>query len=130
MAGEAREDSSGRNANVQLVVRFNDALNAHDVDAMMRLMAEDCVFVNTSPAPDGSRYEGQPAVRAFWEGFFRSAREQRITIQEIFAADDRCVMLWTYHWLGSGGEPRHVQGADVYRLRGGLIAEKLSYVKG
>ncbi|CAG1772762.1 partial limonene-1,2-epoxide hydrolase, partial [uncultured bacterium] len=38
---------------IQLVTRFNDALNARDVDAMMRLMTDDCVFENTFPAPDG-----------------------------------------------------------------------------
>jgi ketosteroid isomerase-like protein len=49
---------------VGLVLRFNDALNARDVDAAMQLMAEDCVFENTYPGPDGTRYEGKPAVRA------------------------------------------------------------------
>ncbi|RPI52267.1 MAG: hypothetical protein EHM56_08585, partial [Chloroflexi bacterium] len=47
----------------QVVERFNEALNAQDVDAMMDLMTEDCVFENTSPAPDGARYEGKEAVR-------------------------------------------------------------------
>lgn len=32
-----------------LVIQFNDALNAHDVDAMMKLMSEDCSFENTYP---------------------------------------------------------------------------------
>ena len=32
---------------------FNDALNRHDVDAVMALMTDDCVFENTWPAPDG-----------------------------------------------------------------------------
>jgi len=115
---------------LQLVVRFNDALNAQDVDAMMRLMTEDCVFENTSPAPDGARYAGQPAVRAFWEEFFRSAREPRIEIEEIFALGERCVMRWTYRWRDARGRPGHVRGVDLYKTRGGLIAEKLSFVKG
>jgi hypothetical protein len=32
-----------------LIIRFNDALNARDVDAMMALMTADCVFENTTP---------------------------------------------------------------------------------
>ena len=36
---------------VQLVTRFNDALNAHDVDGMMALMSDDCIFENTYPPP-------------------------------------------------------------------------------
>ncbi len=117
-------------AAVQLVIRFNDALNAGDVDGMMRLMSEDCVFENTVPAPDGTRYAGQEAVRAFWQLFFSGSRSPHIEIEEIFAVGERCVMRWVYSWLDSSGIRRHVRGVDVYCIRSGLIAEKLSYVKG
>lgn len=113
-----------------VVQEFNQALNRRDVDAMMRRMTPDCVFENTYPPPDGTRYEGQAAVRAFWAAFFRSAAETRIETEEIFALGDRCVMRWTYHWRDPQGQTGHVRGVDVYRLRDGLIAEKLSYVKG
>ena len=36
---------------------FNSAFNSHDIDAVMALMTEDCIFENTSPSPDGSRHE-------------------------------------------------------------------------
>jgi len=114
----------------QIVIRFNDALNAWDVDTMMALMTEDCVFENTYPPPDGERYEGQAAVRAFWEDFFRSAAQPRFEIEEIFTVADRVVMRWIYRWLSDGQTPGHIRGIDLYRLEGGLIAEKLSYVKG
>jgi ketosteroid isomerase-like protein len=118
------------NAVVELVVRFNEALNRQDVDEMMGLMTEDCVFENTDPPPEGTRYEGQKAVRAFWEQFFRSSKEPRIEIEEIFAAGERCVMRWVYHWVDAQGEPGHIRGVDIYKISGGKIAEKLSYVKG
>ncbi len=115
---------------LELVVCFNEALNRQDVDAMMELMTEDCVFENTAPAPEGRRYEGQRAVRAFWEEFFRNSQEPEIEIEEIFAAGERCVMRWVYHWLDGRGEPGHIRGVDIYKIRGAKIAEKLSYVKG
>jgi ketosteroid isomerase-like protein len=115
---------------VEAVRRFNAALNAHDVDAMMALMTEDCVFENTLPPPDGARYAGQAAVRAFWDGLFRDTRAPRIEIEEIFGHGERVVMRWAFHWLEADGRPGHVRGVDVYRLRAGRIAEKLSYVKG
>lgn len=115
---------------LRLVEQFNEALNARDVDAMMALMTEDCVFENTAPAPDGARYEGQEAVRAFWVGFFRTSRQPRIEIEEVLAAGDRCVMRWIYHWVDDQGHPGHVRGVDIYTIRAGRIAEKLSYVKG
>jgi ketosteroid isomerase-like protein len=115
---------------IEIVTRFNAALNAANVPGMVGLLTSDSVFENTYPPPDGERFEGREAVRGFWEGFFRAAREPRIEIEEIFAAGDRCVMRWTYRWRDTAGSESHIRGVDVYRLRGGLIAEKLSYVKG
>lgn len=96
----------------------------------MRLMTPDCVFENTYPPPDGTRYEGQAAVRRFWEEFFQGSNAAAIEIEEIFGFGDRCVMLWTYRWVDLEGKSGHRRGVDVYTLRNGLIAQKLSYVKG
>lgn len=123
-------------SNLAVVIAFNDALNAADVDRMMACMTEDCVFENTYPAPDGERFEGQAAVRAFWESFFSGARNPHIHVEEIFAVgglpigDGRVVMRWRYSWEDAQGQPGHIRGVDLYRMKAGLIAEKLSYVKG
>jgi len=115
---------------IKLVVAFNDALNAHDPEAMLRFLTEDTVFENTDPPPDGERYEGKPVVGAFWREFFHGAQAQHIEIEEIFAVENRCVMRWVYRWQEPDGKSGHVRGVDVYTVRQGLIAEKLSYVKG
>jgi ketosteroid isomerase-like protein len=122
--------NTNQNDGVEIVRRFNDALNAADVNAMMALITEDTVFENTSPAPDGERYSGKTQVRAFWDDFFRASSSARIETEDIFALGDRCIMLWTYNWTGDNGVTGHIRGVDVYRLRDNLIAEKLSYVKG
>lgn len=118
------------NQMISLVLRFNDALNARDLEAMMALQTEDCIFENTYPAPDGTRYTGQAAVRGFWEDFIRSSEEARFDVEEIFALAERVVMRWVYHWRDEQGQEGHIRGVDLYRFRDGLIAEKLSYVKG
>lgn len=115
---------------IQAVIQFNEALNRRDVDAMLELMTEDCVFENTYPPPDGERFEGQPAVRKFWEEFFRGSAEARIEIEEIFALGERCVMRWRYAWNDAQGQAGHIRGVDIYTLADGLIQAKLSYVKG
>jgi len=107
------------------IERFNTVFNQHDVDTLMTLFTDDCVFDNTSPFPDGTRYEGQAAVRAFWEEFFTNAPNAHFDAEEIFASDDRCIVLWRYSW-GDG----HIRGVDVFKVRDGKVAEKLSYVKG
>ena len=114
-------------ATAAAVRRFNDAFNRHDVDAVMACMTADCAFENTFPAPDGERFEGAAAVRAFWERFFQSTPAARFETEELFAAGDRCVVRWLFRWDDQGG---HVRGVDVMRVRDGKVAEKLAYVKG
>jgi ketosteroid isomerase-like protein len=68
------QDRSGRDtlttATIAVVQRFHEAINRHDIEAVMAAMTEDCVFENTAPPPDGERFEGRAAVRAAWETFF------------------------------------------------------------
>lgn len=111
------------------VDRFNEAFNRHDVDAVMKSMTEDCVFENTSPFPDGTRYEGAVAVRAQWEKFFASNPDAYFEVEDIFAAGDRCTVRWIYRKTKEG-KPWHLRGVDVFRVRAGQVAEKFSYVKG
>ena len=109
---------------------FNDALNRHDVDAAMALMTADCLFENTWPAPDGERYEGQAAVRAFWERLIAGSPSAHFELEELFAAGDRATQRWRYTWVDSAGVAGHIRGVDVFRVRDGKVAEKLAYVKG
>ena len=93
-------------------------------------MTEDCVFENTNPAPDGERFEGQKAVRRFWEEFFASSPNARFEAEELVVSGDRAVLRWRYDWTESDGTPGHVRGVDVLRVQDGKLAEKLAYVKG
>jgi ketosteroid isomerase-like protein len=115
--------------------KFNQAFNRHDVDAMMALMTEDCVFDNTYPPPDGRRFEGAAQVRKFWEEFFQASPQAHLEFEELFVSGERGFQRWIYTWGGG-----HVRGVDIFRFEGGdvaggrvaggKIAEKLSYVKG
>jgi ketosteroid isomerase-like protein len=116
-------------ATLAAVERFNDAFNRHDVDAVMLAMTDDCVFENTNPPPDGARYEGAVAVRAFWEKFFAANPTAHFDAEEIIVAGDRCIVRWIYRKM-KDGNPWHLRGVDVFRVRDGKVAEKFSYVKG
>jgi ketosteroid isomerase-like protein len=116
-------------ATLAAVERFNEAFNRHDVPAVMAAMTEDCVFDSTRPPPDGERIVGQVAVRAFWEAFFARSPQAHFEAEEVVALGDRCVVRWVYHWERDG-RPGHIRGIDLFRVRDGRVAEKLSYVKG
>jgi ketosteroid isomerase-like protein len=115
-------------ATIATVERFNEAINRHDVDAVMALMTADCVFENTSPPPDGERIVGQAAMRDFTERMLRDTPAAHFETEELFASGDRCTFRWRYSW-GTGATD-HVRGVDVFRVRDGLVAEVFAYVKG
>jgi ketosteroid isomerase-like protein len=116
-------------ATIAVIRRFNEAFNRHNVDEIMASMTDDCVFENTRPTPDGTRIEGHEAVRRAWETLFQNSPHAHFETEEMFAAGDRCVVRWSYSWVKNGVEG-HVRGVDLFRVRDGKVAEKLSYVKG
>jgi ketosteroid isomerase-like protein len=109
---------------LDVVTRFGEAWAAHDLDAALGLITEDCVFDNTDPAPDGERFVGREAIRRAWAPIFEDP-STRFEPEETIAIGDRVVQRWRYTWADG-----HVRGIDLMRVRDGLVAEKLSYVKG
>jgi ketosteroid isomerase-like protein len=109
---------------IMVVEAFGAAWAAHDLDATLALITDDCVFDNTDPAPDGERFVGPEQIRRAWQPIFNDA-SSRFEPEETFSVDDRVVQRWRYSWANG-----HVRGVDVYRIRNGQVAEKLSYVKG
>ncbi|MEZ4522958.1 MAG: nuclear transport factor 2 family protein [Thermomicrobiales bacterium] len=130
VAGRMRGKAARDQAVLTAIERFNAAFNAQDIEATMAMMTDDCVFENTSPAPDGTRCVGQEAVRREFSAFFANSSSATFEVEEQFAAGDRCVVRWTYRWIDDCGVPGHVRGVDVFRIRDGKVAEKLSYIKG
>ena len=111
------------------VRRIMEAINRHDVDAVMAAMTDDCVWESAFPLPDGTRYEGQAAVRARMEEVFSAYPDLRCETEEMFAVGDRCVFRWVGHRTDKDGKPEHSRGVDIVRVRNGKVAEELVYTK-
>ncbi len=112
-------------AALDVVEEFGAAWAAHDLDAALALVTDDCLFDATGPAPDGQQFVGRDAIRAAWAPIFDDSTSSFEPEETFGTTEDRVVQRWRYRW--SGG---HVRGVDVFRVRDGRIAEKLSYVKG
>jgi ketosteroid isomerase-like protein len=112
-----------------VVDRFNEAFNRHDPDGLALLLADDTVFEDTSPQPDGRRVEGRTAVIEFWRGWFARNPDAHFDVEEIFGGGNRVVVLWVYRKMRNG-QPWHLRGVDIFTVRDGKVAAKLAYVKG
>jgi ketosteroid isomerase-like protein len=113
----------------EVVDRFNETFNRHDADELATLLTDDTVFEDTSPAPDGRRIEGKTAVVAFWRGWFERNPDAHFEAEEIIVSGDRAVVRWLYRKMRNG-QPWRLRGVDVFTVRDGKVAAKLSYVKG
>ncbi|MGD9905180.1 MAG: nuclear transport factor 2 family protein [Vicinamibacterales bacterium] len=114
---------------LDVVQRFNDAINRHDAVAVAALLTDDTVFENTAPAPDGTRVVGKAAVAAYWERWFVNNPDARFDSEDVVVAGDRCTVQWIYRKTRDG-KPWHLRGIDLLTVRDGKIAAKLAYVKG
>ena len=124
MSGQTGTGVSMDESALEVVEAFGEAWASHDLEASLALVSDDCVFDATGPAPDGVRHVGRDAIREAWQTIFDDVRS-KFEPEETFAAGDRVVQLWRYDWDGG-----HVRGVDVFKVRDGKVAEKLSYVKG
>lgn len=112
----------------EAIDRFNEAVDQHDVDALRAAITDDCIFESPG-APDGTRFVG-PAMVDIFEQVFAIEGEGPFELEEFFIAGDRAVVRWLHTWDHGNGDKGHVRGVDVFRVRDGKVAEKLSYVKG
>jgi ketosteroid isomerase-like protein len=125
-AAQAHPPAAGT---LDVVQRFNDAINRHDAAAVAALLTDDTIFENTAPAPDGTRLQGKAAVAAYWERWFVANPDARFEAEDIVVAGDRCTVQWIYRKTRDG-KPWHLRGLDLLTVRDGKIAGKLAYVKG
>ena len=94
----------------------------------MAAMTDDCQLESAFPLPDGTRYEGRDAVRAYWEQVFRARPDAVSETEEMFVAWDRCFVRVVRRWT-EGGNPQHFRGIALFRVRDGKVAEELVYHK-
>jgi steroid delta-isomerase-like uncharacterized protein len=115
---------------LQLLDDFAAAFNRHDLDALMAMMTEDCVFeASAGPEACGTRHRGQAAVRAAFAQVFAASPDARWRNARHFASGDRGLSEWTFTATRPDGKRVEVNGCDVFTLRDGRIAVKNSYRK-
>ena len=114
----------------KLLDRFADAWNRHDLDALMSMMPDDCMFeASAGPQVDGQRSEGKPAVRAAYAAVFEAFPDAHWAGARHFIAGTRGVSEWTFTGTQKDGRRVEVTGCDLFTFRDGRIAIKNSYRK-
>ena len=109
---------------------FVDAFNAHDLNAIMNAMTDDCVFqASAGPDVDGETFQGQAEVRKAFENVFTNFPDARWSDPRHLIIGDRGISEWTFSGTKSDGTRVEVTGCDLFTFRNGKIAVKNSYRK-
>ncbi len=116
----------------QLITDMFDALNNHDVDALLACITDDCVFENPGPAPDGTRHAGKHEIREFFTQVFETTPTAKFTLETILVGENHGAVMHRYTWADNpaAGDPGSVRGVSVFTIRDGKVAEMYDYVKG
>jgi taurine dehydrogenase small subunit len=113
-----------------LAREFLRAWNAHDADAAVQIMTEDCLFEpSVGPYPWGHRFHGRSEVKTWaLETFFEIPDLCWDPIRCLFG-EDHIVFEFRVTGTPSGGAPFDLHACDILTLRGGMIAAKRAYRK-
>jgi steroid delta-isomerase-like uncharacterized protein len=114
----------------QVLRRFLDAFNRHDLDAIMSFFTEDCVFeMPRGAVPGGRRAKGKDDVRALLATRFEGIPDVHYGDDRHFVAGDRGASEWLLTGTTRSGERIEVRGCDLFEFRGDKISRKDSYWK-
>ena len=112
------------------LVSLCDAFNAHDLDRIMSLFADDCLLeMPRGHDPWGTRFVGKSAVREGLAGRFKGLPDVHYGDAVHFVAGDTGISKWTVSGTTPTGQKIRANGCDFYTFRDGLVVKKDSYWK-
>jgi len=114
-----------------ILVDHTEAWNRHDLDSLMSLFAEDCVFeASGGEEVCGTRFEGYLEVREAFASVLESMPDARWGEGRHYGlAPDYGVSEWTLTGTLRDGRRLEVNGCDFLTVRDGKIIRKNSYRK-
>ncbi len=113
-----------------LLDAFGDAINRHDLDAIMELMTDDCVFESyAGPDVCGTRFEGRDQVRNGFSKIWAVCPDAHFGEARNFVCGDRGVSEWVFTGTTVEGQRIEVNGCDIITFRDGKIAIKDAFRK-
>ena len=109
---------------------FCDAFNAHDVQAIMSHMTEDCVFeASAGQDSNGKKSSGQKEVARAFEEVFATFPDAHWGNARHFIQGNRGVSEWIFTGTKADGTRVEVTGCELFTFEGGKISIKNSYRK-
>jgi steroid delta-isomerase-like uncharacterized protein len=121
---------SDERSRLTVLEEMTAAFNRHDLDTIMSLFTDDCVFESPRGGhPWGTRFVGKTEVRKGLAARFRGIPDVQYGDDRHFVSGDRGASEWTLTGTTTEGERLEVRGCDLWTFEGDRIARKDSYWK-
>ena len=112
-----------------VVEAFLVAWGNADVEGLMALMADNCLYlVSTGPEP-GMTVSGEAALRATFADMTATETEVETREGRIWVAGEFAFAEWSYDEQQADGQIREIRGIDVIHILDGLIQSIDAYRK-
>ena len=106
------------------------AFNAHNLDAIMALFADDAILeMPRGPDPWGRRFVGRAAVREGLRARFEGLPDVHYDADSHYVDGDMGISQWTVTGTLKNGERIEARGCDFYSFRGDRVVKKDSFWK-
>lgn len=107
-----------------------DAFNRHDIDGVMRLFSEDCIFDAVGgPEAYGARFEGLEAIANAFSNVWKTMPDALWGNHSHFVHGDRGVSEWLFTATAADGGRIEAEGCDLFTFRNGKIVRKQAFRK-
>jgi ketosteroid isomerase-like protein len=117
---------------LDLLDRFAQAWNAHDVEALLSMVTPDCIYDgSTGSELHGVRYQGHEALRGAFAGVWQAIPDARWEEpRHVVCGGERGFTEWIFKGTRlSDGAKVDSRGVDLFHFREGLIAHKNTFRK-
>jgi len=115
---------------VEVLKRFLEAFNRHDLDAIMEFFAEGCsVEMPRGPTPWGRRITGKEEAREAFASRFKGLPDAHYGDDHHWVCGNMGFSEWTLTGTTPMGEYIEVRGTDHLEFYNGKIIRKDSYWK-
>lgn len=115
---------------INLLQKFAQAFNNHDINTLMECMTEDCIYdASSGPFEYGTRFEGQKAVRESFLNIFSVFPDAQWNNDIHFVDEDRGASQWYFTGTTTDGNKVAVNGNDLFHFKNNKIYIKDSYRK-
>ena len=110
-------NASNEHPKTSVLSKMENAINAHDIEALVDCFAED--FVSEQPAHPERAFSGTEKVRQNWTALFANVPDLRARLVTATESDDIAWAEWQWQGKQSAGGDLDMRGVTVSGVRDG-----------